>query len=397
MQLNVCQRSTEKVFILFWELNVCMPENDMNRAHYHTFESFLEDLGANPEKIFHNDERKWLKIYLMIADDNWQTLFLKFNPIKLGQIYYLKMPFGDEGNSVDYYIHEIEKGLLMFFTPSKREEYNQTLLQFVKQCLGVTQMWLPPSIFDEILNYIISTYQAKIYSFTARRPWSSKFPAKIRADFSRLIHYSGDDAGYALKELKDFYGVLPTIVDFKIGSDKIRVSNDGLFFLKGIDKRMLRMVDEVVDRVIAEQRRLRNVSKQVSYTKESVQYENNIIEISSLMSGKVVFNTKLNPVLLEQLFKSFKDEEFGRSEEGLSVQDFSFIGANIRENSMSYSATVYDEDKGTIFGISGNQDTMILIPKHNTTFESFINFYRMLNENIDNSSNLYLFSENIVK
>lgn len=358
------------------------------------FDSFLEDLAENPNNVFAGDEqRKWLKIDLMTARDDWQCLFEEYGLEKLGDVYYFKMPINE--SFVEYYIHEIKKGLLMFFSLSRREEYNSTLRPFVRHTSGITQMWFPHNSFESAINFIKSNYSSNIYSFTARRLWSSKYPAKLRGDISRIIRYSGEDADYSLKELREIYGVLPTLVDFQINSDKIRITNDGFFLIRNINRTILRIVEEVVDRVIAEPMRLREISKQVLYESKKSEWSN--FKISKLMSGEINFNIKLSNLLINQLFHSFRDEEMGRTEEGIELPNFSFIDKSISDNSLHYSATVVDEDKGTIFGISGNSDRLILVPKHRTTFESFINFYRLVNETIDESSNLYLFNESYAK
>lgn len=369
-----------------------LQDNMTNKTYF--FNSFLEDLADNPNSVFSGDEqRKWLKIDLMTARDDWQCFFDEYGLEKQGDVYYFKMPIN--GSFVEYYIHEIKKGLLMFFSLSRREEYNSTLRPFVKHTSGITQMWFPYQSFESAINFIKSSYNANIYSFTARRLWSSKYPAKFRDDISRVIRYSGEDADYSLKELREMYGVLPTLVDFQIDSDKIRITNDGFFLIRNINRTILRIVEEVVDRVIAEPIRLRDISKRVSYVSQETKWNN--FKISKLMSGEIIFNTKLSGSLINQLFHSFKDEEMGRTEDGMELPNFSFIDTNLSEGSLRYSATVVDEDKGTIFGISGNDDKLVLVPKHRTTFESFINFYRLVNETIDESSNLHLFNESYAK
>ena len=369
-----------------------LQDNNMAKKTY-LFNSFLEDLAENPNNVFVGDEqRKWLKIDLMIARDDWQSLFEEYGLEKLGDVYYFKMPIND--SFVEYYIHEIQNGLLMFFSLSRREEYNSTLKPFVKHTSGITQMWFPYKVFESAINFIKSSYDANIYSFTARRLWSLKYPAKIRGDISRVIRYSGEDADYSLKELREIYGVLPTLVDFEIDSDKIRITTDGFFLIRNINRTILRIVEEVVDQVIAEPIRLRDISKKVHVSQET---EWNKFKISKLMSGEISFNTNLSSSLINQLFHSFEDKEMGRTEEGIDLPSFSFIDTNQSDDSVHYSATVVDEDKGTIFGISGNKNRLVLVPKHRTTFESFINFYRLVNETIDESSNFYLFNESHAK
>lgn len=370
--------------------------SEMNMHKNYLFNNFLESLAKDPNEVFKRDEqRKWLKIDLIAARDDWQELFQKYHLVKQGEVYNFKMSYNHNHQPVEYFVYEIEKGLLMFFSLSKREEYNSTLKPFVRRTNGITHMWLPNHSFEAAIKFIKSNYNAYIYSFTARRPWSSTYPAKIRPDMSRVIRYSGEDADYSLKELREVYGVLPTLVDFQIESDKIRITNDGFFLIRNINRTILRIVEEVVDKVLAEQIRLRDISKQVSYRQSKSQWDQ--FRISRLMSGKISFNSNISAALINQLFHSFKDEEVGRSEEGMDLPNFSFIDTNLSDDSVHYSATVVDEDKGTIFGISGNNDRMILVPKHRTTFESFINFYRLVNETMDDSSSLYLFNESHAK
>lgn len=358
------------------------------------FDSFLEDLAENPANVFSADEqRRWLKIDLMTARDDWQSLFKEYDLKKCGDVYYFKMQINE--SYIEYYIHEIQSGLLMFFSLSKREEYNSTLKSFVKRTPGITQMWFSYKSFDSIIKFIETKYDANIYSFTARRAWASKYPAKIRAGINRIISYTGDDADDSLKELREIYGVLPTLIDFQINSDKIRITNDGFFLIRNINRTILRIIEEVIDSAIAEPRRLCNISKQIICEPQKDEWNN--FKTSKLMSGKIDFNIPLTNLLINQLFNNFKDDEIGRTEEGIELPNFSFIDKNISDNSTHYSATVVDEDKGTIFGISVSKNTLILVPKHRTTFESFINFYRLVNEVIDESSNLCLFNENNAK
>lgn len=358
----------------------------------YSLDSFLEKISDNPVEIFGEQDQSYsIKIYLMVADDNWKTIFSIFNPTKLGDVYKFQMTSNND--NILYYLYELDNGLLMIITSSRRDEYEQTLRRFVRRAHGITEMWLPPRSFEEITNYIQSKYDANIYAFTARRTWSSQYPSKIREDFSRSIRYSGDDAGYSLKEMKISYGVLPTLIDFNIEGDKLRITNDGLFLLRSNNRKTLRIVEEVVDQVLSEQRRLRSVSKQVLTTKKSIQIGNNTMNVAKLMSGKILFNIQLDAYLVEKLFSNFQDFDYGHTEEGLDLPNFSFIDTNVHEGSVTFSATVIDEDKGTIFGISGNRNTMLLVPKHNITFESFLNFYRFVNQTIDESSNLRLFSE----
>lgn len=364
-------------------------QRDGTIRHSFGYDSFLKQLSKNANDVFQESEQgNNLKIYLVTAKDSWQQLFKDYNIEKRGDVYYLQMRADD--HSVEYYIYEIKDGLLMFFSLSKREEYDSTLKPFIKHAHGMTNMWFPFKSFKSTIEFIMSRYSANIYSFTARRPLLSTYPGKIRSDTSRSIRYFGNDADQSLNELSEIYGVLPTKVDFKIESDKIRITNSGFILIRNINLRILRIVDEIIDQAIAEPFRLRDVSKKVSYASRSRWHE---FTISKLMSGKIIFNTNLDIPSILQLFHSPSGDDISGTEEDVELPKFSFVDTNISEDPLHYSATAVDEDKGTVFGISGNSNRLILVPKHKTAFESFINFYRLINETIDESSNLYLFNE----
>ena len=354
-----------------------------------SFESFLRYLSEDLNSVFRDlEQRNWLKVDLVTATDNWQQLFQDHNMEKRGEVYYFQM--GTNNNPVEYYVYEIKAGLLIFFSLSKREEYNSTLKTFIRHTRGITNMWFPFTTFESTINFITTRYSANIYSFTARRTLSPNYPAKIRGNVSRYIRYSGSDAGRALSELREIYGVLPTTVDFKIGHDKLRIKNDGFILIRNINFEILRIVEEIIDQAIAEPIRLRDISKQVLYTAESKWHN---FTISKLMSGKITFDANLDVPYIQQLFRSHGDDGMNGIEEDVELPRFSFIATKISEHPLSYSATVVDEDKGTVFGISGSSNRLILVPKHKTAFESFINFYRLINESVDESSNLHLFNE----
>ena len=361
----------------------------LDMEHF-TFESFLEQLSKNPGSVFTNPEqRKWLKIDLVTSINEWHGLFKEYGLEKLGEMYHFKMK--NNNSAVEYYVYEIKPCLLVFFSMSKREAYKSTLKSFIRRTRGMTNMWLPFDSFKTTVDFVKSKYTSShIYSFTARRPWSSEYPAKIRGEISRSIHYSGSDADHSLSELQEIYGVLPTIIDFQIGSDKVRITNDGFILIRGINFKILHIVEEIIDQAIVEPIRLGKISKQVSYKQEKMW---NKFKISEIMSGKIIFNANPSLVTINQLFQDFNEIEIERNENVIDLPNFSFIDTNISEEPLNYSATAVDEDNGNVFGISGNSKHVILVPKHETTFESFINFYRLINETIDKSSNLCLFNE----
>ena len=100
--------------------------------------------------------------------------------------------------------------------------------------------------------------------------------------------------------------------------------------------------------------------------------------------------------MIQQMFNS-SDSQSNIYEDSDFEYDFSFIDQNINDDpELLFSATVVDQNKGTVFGLSGAKNEMILVPKHYTTFESFIRFFNFVSEVFDDEAELSTFSEYVV-
>jgi hypothetical protein len=73
-----------------------------------------------------------------------------------------------------------------------------------------------------------------------------------------------------------------------------------------------------------------------------------------------------------------------------SLGRFSFIDMHAEHGSFSFTSTVVDEDKGSVFDISASDDQVIIVPKFQVTFESFIELYKGIVEVIDRQAEISL-------
>ena len=251
-------------------------------------------------------------------------------------------------------------------------------------------------------NYLVSKFDAKIYRFISRRYGHWKMPARIRPDEDRRISYSGNDANEALKELQSLYGVIPMSIDMQIGESKIQINRDGLFLLRQANLETVSILQEIIQRVIVEQTVIRDTSEKFDATTRKVSLGDREFNIPRIVAGKIILpRTKLSEIMIRNMFKQNEIDERIQSDSDIDVMseieaDFSFIDTYIQEDPMMFRATVVDEEKGTVFGLSGIENEIALIPKHRTTFESFIKFYNAIVENFDDSATLATFSEPII-
>jgi hypothetical protein len=100
-------------------------------------------------------------------------------------------------------------------------------------------------------------------------------------------------------------------------------------------------------------------------------------------------------LMIRGMFSQVNGTADSSDEEDELEEGFSFVDTYVKEGPFFFSATVVDENKGTVFGLSGIENEIALIPKHRTTFETFIKFYNAISDNFDETAQLTTFSEKL--
>lgn len=373
----------------------------------YTLETFVEYIVNNLGKVFDDKkERKTLKVYLIYVAKDWKSVFSGLETTEMGDILRIRFtnPITERIDEVttDFYIYQWEPGLVLMFTSSTKEEYERTLKNFIYSTKGISQSWIRPSLLNEMKNYLIHNYEARVYRFIARRYGHWKYPARIRPNYDRRLSYSGMDADQTLKEVQELYGMIPSSIDFRIKDWKIQINRNGLFLIRQINRDTLGILQELIERIVAEQVRIRNTSEMFNVQTRSITAGGHKIKIPRITAGRIILpNANLSQLMIEKMFRrsdSFEIGEMDREDEEIAEieNQFSYVDVYIKEGPLVYVATVIDEEKGTIFGISGSDKELTIIPKHRVTFESFIRFYDIVALNFDYDANLTLFSEGLL-
>ena len=375
--------------------------------NHYTLETFVEYIIDNLEEVFEGrKERKTLKAYLIYVIKDWKTIFSGLKSVTLGDI--VRISFESFRNaeidepSTDFYIYEWMPGLLLMFTSSTKEEYENTLKHFISSTRGITGSWIKPSLLDEMKNYLIDKYDAKVYRFIARRYRYWKYAARIRPDYDRRLSYSGEDANQTLREVQDLYGMIPSSLDIRIQDWKMQINRNGLFVIRQVNRKTVGILQELIERIATEQIRIRNTSEKFNVQTKHISAGTEQIRIPRITAGKITLpKTILSQLMINRMFHPSDPYEIGESEkedeEMKQIEkEFSFVDTYVREGPLIFAATVVDENKGTVFGISGSDREMAIIPKHRITFESFIRFYDLVALNFDYDANLTLFSEELI-
>ena len=367
----------------------------------YTIETFLEYIQSNIDEVFGTgNQRKWLKAYLIYARSDWKEMFHDHIIDEYGDITHIVFS-NDRSQSedgIDFYAYEWVPGLITMFTSSPQDDYERTLKNFIRNNRGTTESWIKPSIFDEMKNYLVTKHEAIIYRFIGRRKRYWDLPAQIRPDYDRRHSYSGEDAGETLKEIQSLYGIIPTSIDMRVYESKIQINRNGLFVIRHVNRKTIGVLQEVVNEIAVKQARIKETTDKFQVGTKTIKVGEGEIKVPRIVAGKINLpHTKLTEKMMLQMFGQFNEFELGKSdsEENEIEHDFSFVDTYVSAEPFVFSASVIDEEKGTIFGISGSEGKISLIPKHKTTFESFITFYNLVAENFDQTAELTTFSEQI--
>lgn len=361
----------------------------------YSLESFLIHLINNSEKIFEKPPR-WLKVYLIYVTADWRDLFNRLEQHEMGDI--LKIVFIENLEKISFYIYEYSPGLLLLFTSSKEKDYENTLNRFIQKNIGLSNVWIRPLILNKLLNHLRNKYDSNIYRFISRRHKNWKTPSQIRPNIDRRLSYSGEDADKTLDEVHHLYGVIPSTIDVKILNNKLQLNRRGLFVFRRVSRQTVEILMELIDIIGREELRIKEISEKLKIFKEKIVVKNKELKIPVIVAGKITLpRTKLSTFMIENMFDpDYFQRSFDNTDDNIESA-FSFIDKNITDAPyLLFNATVIDKVKGTIFGLSGTENNILLIPKHYSTFESFKKFYDLISEMFDDEAELSTLSNYLV-
>jgi len=345
----------------------------------YSFDSFVQYLIDHSKEVFHEEEqKKWLKIYCLInsGSDSLDRLFSGCQVTPMGEIFEVSMGIdGDPDWDETFYFANRTGGLTLVFTSAIQENFALTLGDRLRRTRGVEVMWARHDFFNEVIESIIHSFNGYVKRFMARRSRYDEAVCKIRPNYERRFNYTGEDGSHVLRELMDLYGVFPESAYIQISEIlQIQITNEGFYAAKEISplafKVFFTYLETLAERVIS----LSDISKSFSFQIAQVKHGDWEGPVVNIEPGIILLKGRnLDSNLVKGLAMEIQE-------------DFSFTNVRLVEGSLSYSATVTDEMKGTIFDISASDNHIVLMPRYNTTFESFLRFYRRITENVDRAA-----------
>ncbi|WP_127341327.1 hypothetical protein [Halorubrum sp. 48-1-W] len=225
------------------------------------------------------------------------------------------------------------------------------------------------AISDEVLNiegcrltrFIGEKFGQEARSQQERRP-----------EFKRREEYSGDDAAQTLEEAKMDYGITPTKLEFEIPTKaSFTLGNEGGIVMNKGDAEFF-FNDIVIDMAVS---RVAEMNEQIQSSKLDV-IEKEGVEVFEKQSLEIKLNNGLDYEDADDLITSLKEE------------DFYPYNTSAEKGSLLLTSRVIDEENGGMFSLTTDGRQMSVLPKHGSSFDSVMRFYRFVVENFDSNAHL---------
>jgi hypothetical protein len=355
----------------------------------YTIEEFCGTLlRYDQSRLFEGFHYNHVKTYFYLTeDDDWLRHFDDYEQEDYGEVTKLTHEYtkrdGAKREGV-FFAAYYQDDLLMFFTASTEEAIDQTIAQTVTDSNAIVEMPIVPSDFQKMHQQVLDEHEgANITEFKSRRI-PDLADAEIRPDYDRTIEYKGEDGRQTLKEFRQYYGVVPVRIQYDSRDIAFKMDTSGKFTLQEINDETFTLLFKLVEAVLEHVLEIQDISQRIRFRTEERQSGDLAIKIPDVTAGEIDFDKQFNLLMAEEFMERASNHD--------DVQ-FSFTDVTKQAGSLDFSATVTDEARNAFFNISATEDSMTIVPKHNCSSPSIVQFYQVLTQTVDESADITLFDK----
>jgi len=103
--------------------------------------------------------------------------------------------------------------------------------------------------------------------------------------------------------VQDLYGMIPSSIDIRIQDWKMQINRNGLFVVRQVNRKTVGILQELVERIVAEQIRIRNTSEKFNVQTMSISAGTEQIRIPRIIAGKISLpKTILSQLMINRMF-----------------------------------------------------------------------------------------------
>lgn len=282
-----------------------------------------------------------------------------------------------EGKNVESYVFFDKKNKVsLFFTLERKTDViPDTIIDYIQESANVSSLWINPTTLDEIRAEIVRDYEkTQITQFVAKRELYTDTKARFRPRRKRTIEYYGGDAKRTLEEMKQMYGVLPTVLEFRLSNNnRFRIDRKGIFTIK---RGEFKLTFEIIDKVLQRLLDLRDVVNTSGYQIVRTDTQERSFEIESKDPWSIELEKRIDYDDVPKIKEEIEEGEWG----------FTFIDSVAQEGSLYLSARIVDTRKNREIEIVSDGKEIKVYPPEDEEIGSSLRFFEFVQETIDRNA-----------
>jgi hypothetical protein len=233
-------------------------------------------------------------------------------------------------------------------------------------------LWLRPEEISELRQEILEMEGVRLTGFeydTFGRDQHDE--SERRPGHRREGSHEGDDALDILEDMKIDYGITPTQLRFSLPSEgEFQISNDGEFVMKSGKTEFL--YRDVVERTL---------EKAIPISEKAQESELKIV------SKEGIETVEEKPLAME-IGDSLDYEDVDTLISSMKESDFYPFDYQADRGSLLLSGRIIDEQNGGMLSISTDGQTLTILPRYDSGFDSLLRFYRFIIEEVDPTTSI---------
>lgn len=340
----------------------------------------LEDLLASATNRVMEDGRNNFRAICLSSDlplfEIAERFSREFTISEQGEFFHLQTSYTKYRRDfeVHLYLYEYsETGTPIIFTLNSAEDIRRKAKPEIIGNNGIYYLWIPPSQMDAISDEILDFEGSRLTRFIGEKfGKEARSERERRPDYERREEYSGDDAAQTLEEAKLEYGITPTKLEFELPTKAdFTIGNEGEFVMTNGDARFF--FEEILLNM--------GISKVADMNDHIQSSKLDVVEVE----GVEVFDKESLEIRLNNPLDYEDADDFLTN---LKEQSFYPYNTSASEGSLLLTSRVIDEENGGMISITTDGEQLSVMPKHGSSFDSVMRFFRVIVENFDSEAHL---------
>lgn len=337
----------------------------------------LDDFLDEARKRMRADKNRNFRAICVTTELPWEDFLTycrgSFDVREQGVFHELHATFNKHNKEFDVYVYlyrHPDTDSLIFLTLNSHDDFHRTADSIIRKMEGISYLWFPPESMAILRDNVLDEDGSRLVGFEGKKfGREQKYEEERRPGTKREGEYHADDAAETLEERKKEYGITPTHLYFEWPSkgdfhfrdegEFVLTRGDPKFFFNQIVVPGLREADPLNTAIKASELHVIKKNGLQSIEKESLE-----IELTHPLEYEEADN----------LIAEMKNDGF---------YPYSYQAS---EGSLLLNGRIVDESNGGMISLSTDGETISILPRYESGFDSLLRFYRFVVQEVDSDA-----------